>query len=101
MQVTMLFCLMCAPLLKVATFLFLHLFVSRDSALLRNLFLLRTPGARMFLTPRVSRRKDVKYLFINISKLIVEVKYSISRRTMFPPNPHLVEEATCFPLFTL
>ena len=39
-----------------------------------NLFLLSTPVARTLLTSRwVSRRKDVKYLSINISKLTVEV----------------------------
>ena len=38
---------------------------------LRNLFLLSTPVPRMLLTPRwVSRRKDVKQLSINISKLL-------------------------------
>ena len=47
---------------------------------LRNLFLLRTPVARMLLTPRwVSRWKDVKQSSINISKLKVGVKHSISR----------------------
>ena len=33
---------------------------------------------------------------MNISKLTVGVKHSTSRRTTFPPNPHLVGEATCF-----
>ena len=67
---------------------------------LRNLFLLSTPVARMLLTTRwVTRRKDVKQLSINISKLAVGVKHSITRRTTFSPNPHLKEEATCFPFF--
>ena len=67
---------------------------------LRNLFLLSTPVARMLLTPRwVSTRKDVKQLSINISELTVGVKHSISRRTTFSLNPHLVEEETCFPFF--
>ena len=67
---------------------------------LRNLFLLSTPVTRMLLTPRwVGKRKDVKQLSINISKLTVGIKHSISGRTTFSLNPHLVEEATCFPYF--
>ena len=54
----------------------------------RNLFLLSTPVARMFLITRwVSRRKDVKQLSINILKLKVKVKHSTSRRRRFSPNP--------------
>ena len=65
-----------------------------------NLVLLSTPVAHMLLTPKwVSKRKDVKQLPINISKLTVGIKHSISRRTTFSPNPHLVEEVTCFPSF--
>ena len=48
----------------------------------------------------VSRQKNVKQLSINISKLTVGVTHSISRRTTFPPNLHLVEEVTCFAFFT-
>ena len=67
---------------------------------LRNLFLLSTSVARMLLTLRwVSRQKDVKQLSINISKLTVGVKRSISRRTTFSPNPHLVKDRTCFLFF--
>ena len=67
---------------------------------LRNLFLLSTTVARMLLTPRWVRiRKDMRQLSMNISKLTVGVKHSISHRTTFLPNPHLVEEATCFPFF--
>ena len=67
---------------------------------LRNLFLLNRPVARMMLTPRwVSRRKDVKQLSISIPKLTVGVKHSINLRTMFSPNPRLVEEVICFPWF--
>ena len=59
---------------------------------LHNLFLMNTPVA-----PRwVSRRKDVKELFITIGG-----KHFISRRTMFSPNPHLVEGETYFPFFHL
>ena len=66
---------------------------------LRNLFLSSTAVARMLLTRRwVSRRKDVKQLSINLSKLTAGVKHSINCRTTFSPNPHLVEEATCFHL---
>ena len=44
-----------------------YCFVSITIVHLRNLFLLSTLVAQMLLTPRwVSRRKDVKYLFINI-----------------------------------
>ena len=65
---------------------------------LGNLFLLCTFVAQMLLTPWwVSRGKDVKQLSINISKLTVGFKLSISHRTNLSPNPHLVEEATCFP----
>ena len=64
---------------------------------LRNLFLLNTPVAQMLLTPRwVSRRKDVKHIFINIYNLKVGGTYSISRRAKFSPNPHLVEEVPIF-----
>ena len=64
---------------------------------LRNLFLLSTPVTRMLLTPRwVGKRKDVKQLSINISKLTVGIKHSISCRTTSSPNPHLVEKTTCF-----
>ena len=67
---------------------------------LHNLILLITPVDRMLLTQRwVSRRKDVKQLSINISKLTVGVKHSISHKTTFSPDPHLVEEVTCFPFF--
>ena len=71
---------------------------------LRNLFLLSTRVARMLLTPRwVSRRKDVKYLCINISKLTVGVKHPINRRTTFSPDLHLVEKEVleCFPILQL
>ena len=51
----------------------------------------------MLLTPRwVGRRKDVKQLSINISRLTDRVKHSLNRRTTFFPNPDLVVEATCF-----
>ena len=67
---------------------------------LRNLFLLSTPVARMLLTPRwASRQKDLKNLSINLSRLTVGVKHSISLRATFSLNPHLVEEAICFPIF--
>ena len=62
---------------------------------LRNLFLLSTRVARTLLTPRwINRRKDVKYLSINISKLTLGVNHFISRRTTFSPNLHLVDEET-------
>ena len=49
--------------------------------------------ARMLLTPRwVNRRKGLKS--INVSKPTHGVKHSISRRTTFSPNLHLVEEET-------
>ena len=67
----------------------------------RNLFLLRTRVARMLLTPRrVSKRKDVKQLSMNISKQTVGVKHSISRKTTFSPNFYLVEKEIleCFPI---
>ena len=64
---------------------------------LRNLILLRTSVPQFFLISRcVSRRKYVKYLSINISKLKVGVKHSIRRRPAFSPNSHLVEEANRF-----
>ena len=47
---------------------------------LRNLSSLRAPVARILLTPRrLSRLKDVKQSSVNISKLKVGVKHSISR----------------------
>ena len=59
-----------------------------------NLFLLSTAVAWMLFTPTwVNRRKDVKQLSMNILKLTVAVKHSISRRTTFSPNSRL-EEAT-------
>ena len=62
---------------------------------LRNLFLLSTPVARILLTSRwVSRQKNVKWSSTNISRLTVEVKHSISGRTTFSPNLHLVEQET-------
>ena len=62
---------------------------------LRNLFLLNTRAAQIFLTPRwVSRRKDVKELSINISKLTIGVEHSISSRTKFFLNLHVVERKT-------
>ena len=66
---------------------------------LRNLLLLNTHVARMLLTPSlVSKQKDVKQLSINISKLTLQVKPSISCRTPFFPNFILAEEETleCF-----
>ena len=68
---------------------------------LRNLFLLSTHVAQMLLTQRrVNRRKDLKLLSINKSTLKLGVKHSISRRTTFSPNLHLVEEETleCLPI---
>ena len=62
-----------------------------------DLFLLNTPVALMLLT--LMLLKYVKQLSINISKLTVGIKHSISGRTTFSLNPHLVEEATCFPYF--
>ena len=62
---------------------------------LRNLFLLSTPVARILLTSRwVSRQKNVKWSSTNISRLTVGVKHSISGRTTFSPNLHLVEQET-------
>ena len=79
---------------KWPRFFFLQLFVPIEMHF-RNLFLLSTSVARMLLTPRwISRQKDVKQLFINMSKLSLGVKHSISRRTMFSPNLHLVNEKT-------
>ena len=76
-------------------------FFSLTIVQVRNQFLLNTPVAQMLLTPRwVSRRKDVKHLFIIIYKLKVGGKHSISRRATFSPNPHLVEEVPYFPFFT-
>ena len=73
---------------KVATFLiylFIYLFFLGGAVCLvhfRSLFLLSTRVARMLLTPWwVSRRKDVKWFSINISKLTLGVKHSISRKT--------------------
>ena len=68
----------------------------------RNLFLLSIPVARMLLTPNSKVGKQTKRcekVTINIWKLKVGVKHSISRRTTFSPNPHLVEETTCFLFF--
>ena len=63
---------------------------------LRNIFLFSRPVAQMLLTPRwVSRREDVKQLFI-----AVEGKHSTSLGTTLSPNPNSVEEGTYFPLFT-
>ena len=79
---------------KWPRFFFLQLFVPIEMHF-RNLFLLSTRVARMLLTPRwISRQKDVKQLSINMSKLSLGVKHSISRRTMFSPNLHLVNEKT-------
>ena len=57
---------------------------------LRNLFLLSTPIARMLLTLRwIKRPNKVRWLSINISKLEVGVKHSISRRTTLSLNRFL------------
>ena len=99
---TAFFCLMSAVQSRPHSFLFFcGCFVSLTIVQLRDPFLLNTPVAQMLLTPRwVSRRKDVKHIFINIYNLKVGGTYSISRRAKFSPNPHLVEEVTYFPLFT-
>ena len=69
---------------------------------LYNLFLLSTTLARMFITARwVSRQKDGKQLSKDIWQLRVGGKYSISYKTTFSPNLHLVKEATCFRILTL
>ena len=71
---------------------------------LRKLFLLSTRVARMLLIPRwVSRRKDAKQLSINISKLTLGVKHSISHRTKFFHSLHLEEDETleCLPMIIL
>ena len=65
------------------------------------LFLLSTLVAQMLLTPRyVRKQRGVKQLSKNTSKAKVGVKNSISRRTTFFPNPHLVEKKICF-LFSI
>ena len=46
-----------------------------------------------------TKRCEVDVKYINISKLTVGVKHSIIRRSTFSPNPHFVEEETCFPFF--
>ena len=62
---------------------------------LLNPFLLSKLVARMLLTPAwVDRRKDVKWLCINMSKLTLGVTHSISCRTTFSSNLHLVAEET-------
>ena len=64
---------------------------------LPNLFLLSTRVASILLISRwVSRRKDVKYLSINISKRTIGVQYTISSRTTFSPHLHLVEDVCPF-----
>ena len=66
-------------------YLFIYLFFLGGAVCLvhfRSLFLLSTRVARMLLTPWwVSRRKDVTWFSINISKLTLGVKHSISRKT--------------------
>ena len=98
-KVTLLFCLVCA-LQSGQFFFFFCSCLSPMIVHLHNLFLFSTPVARMLLTARwaswVSRWKNVKQLFINMSKLKVGVKHSLSHRTTFSV---LVEEATCFPFF--
>ena len=60
-QATLLFCLICAVLFKVATFLFFCNCLSPTIVYLRNRFLLNTAVAGILLTSRwVRRRKDVK-----------------------------------------
>ena len=69
---------LCA-LFKVARFLFFCSCLSPMIVHLHDLYLLSRLVARMLLTPRmISRRKDVKYLSINRSKLTLGVKHSIS-----------------------
>ena len=69
--------------------------LSRVIVHLRNISLLSTRVARTFLTRRrVSWQKDVKLLFINLSKLTAGHKHFINHRTTFSPNLHLVEEKT-------
>ena len=96
-KVTLLFYLMYAFQSGVVSFFWSCL--SPMMVHLRNLLLLNTHVARMLLTPSlVSKQKDVKQLTINISKLTLQVKPSISCRTPFFPNFILAEEETleCF-----
>ena len=83
---------MCAALFKVVIFLFLQLFLIIVH--LRNLFLLSTPDARMLLTPTADEKMWNSY--INISKLTAANKHSISSRTKFSHNHHVVGEETFF-----
>ena len=80
-KVPLLFCLMCAVQSGHVPFFLQYL--PPTIVHLRNLFLLNTRVARMLL---VSKRKDVKQLSINISKLTVVVKHAISRGITFSPN---------------
>ena len=91
--------LICAGLFKAATLLFLQLLVCSESAFVQPISAEHTSCSNVVNSnPRwVSRGKDVESLSINVSKLTVGVKNSISRKTTFSPNHHLVEEKTCFP----
>ena len=80
---------------KVATFLFLQLFVTSDSVFA----LLSTPVVLILLTSRWLADEQMCNTY-NISSLTVGVKHSIGLRTTFSPNLHSVEEETleCFPI---
>ena len=56
-----------------------------------------------FVNSKVSKqtKRCEMVIHLNISKLKVGVNHSISRRAMFSPNPHFVEEVFCFPFFIM
>ena len=89
-------------LFKVATFLFLQLFVPNDSAFASPTFFEHTCCSNVVNSKEGKQTKRCEKVIhkYNLSKLTLEVKHSISRRTTFSTNLHLVEEETleCLPI---
>ena len=85
----------------MTAFLFLRLLVPNDSVFALLIFVEHTSCLNVVnskVGKQTKRRKDVKLLSVNKLKLTFGVKHSINHRTK-SPNPHLVEEETCFNLF--
>ena len=83
------FCLMCSALSKWPRSFFCAIVCPHVICIFITYFVNSKMG---------KQTKRYEIVSINISKLTIGTKHSISRE-MFSPNPHLVEDATCFPFF--
>ena len=80
-------------------FFFLQPLVPNDSAFLYTIFVKHTCCSNI-VNSKVGKQTKSRDIFIHkYIKTKVGFKHSISHKSTFSPNPHLVKEPICFPFF--